>query len=259
MKPIIGINLDFVGGEPDQVALNTTYIQAIQQAGGIALPLVPMPEEDLKEILDKLDGLLFIGGKDYHPDAYCEEPRAKLTVVHPTRQEFDITLSRTALNQTRLPVLGICAGHQLINIGLGGNLIQDIEPYVKSSLFGITVDHGASVEGQCSMVTHKVGIIPGTELAKIYGTTEIEAPSSHHQAIDRLGRGLVVSARSADGIIEAVESPDRPFTIGVQFHPERANNPALFEALIKAAARYHAERAGSELPLYAPAGLLANA
>lgn len=252
MKPTIGINVDLTAGSPDQINLNATYYTAIQKAGGIPLPLVPMPDEDLKQVLSTLGGIMLIGGRDYHPEAYGDIVRNKLAITHPVRQDFDLRLAKMVLSDTHMPVLGICAGHQLINISLGGTLVQDIE----SEIAETALVHGASLEGQCAMMKHPVKIAPGSELHSIYRTNEIDAPSSHHQAIDKLGRGLVVSALAADGIIEAVEAPHRPFTIGVQFHPERDEDPALFNALIRAAQKYLANKGHAfALPVITQAGL----
>lgn len=295
MKPIIGINLDLSEGSPSQVSLNATYYQAIQKAGAIPLPLIPMPDDDLRQLISLLGGMIFIGGRDYHPKSYGDEVRSKLSLTHPIREDFDLRLATYSLKETRIPILGICAGHQLINIALGGTLIQDIgaEPIVPSksvsdigkqkkdtlsndklptTLTDIPhneaaapgpirptqfVNHGAEDPALCAMSKHPINILDKTELQSIYGRSNIIVSSSHHQAIDQLGQGLRVSARASDGLIEAIEAPQRPFTIGVQFHPERDDDSSLFDALAAAAQKYLAGRNNSFiLPLTSQAGLL---
>lgn len=275
MKPIIGINLDINEGSPSQVSLNATYYQAIQKAGAIPLPLIPMPDEDLRQIVGMLGGMIFIGGRDYHPQTYGDVVAGKLSLTHPIRQDFDLRLAKYALKETQLPILGICAGHQLINIGLGGTLIQDIgaepinpseavsdiahkdAPATSPSRPAQFVNHGAEDPALCTMIKHPIDILDNTELRSIYGQSKILVSSSHHQAIDQLGQGLRVSARAQDGLIEAIEAPQRPFTIGVQFHPERDDDSSLFDALAAAAQKYLAGRNNSFiLPLTSQAGLL---
>jgi putative glutamine amidotransferase len=151
--------------------------------------------------------------------------------VLPARDAFELALTREALSRD-LPILAICRGHQVLNVATGGTLIQDIP----SQLEG-TVDHDP--EGERWHPAHQVRILPGTRLREILERDEVAVNSFHHQAVKSVGEGLVVSAGSADGIVEGVERPGSRFAVGVQWHPEAfwdkggAFQP-LFEALVRA-------------------------
>ncbi|HEY9713808.1 MAG TPA: gamma-glutamyl-gamma-aminobutyrate hydrolase family protein [Chroococcales cyanobacterium] len=233
MKPLIGINLDVksdVPNLPPQVTLQIKYYEAVQKAGGIPILLPPMPKKDLDQAVKSLHGLLLIGGPDYCPSTYGEEPGETVDVVDPIRGEFDFLLLDRAINVTEIPILGICAGHQLLNIYLGGTLIQDIpEAHPESE-----VVHGG-VDGWRNGRKHNVIFEPGSILADIYKMKSLDVPTSHHQAIKTLGKGLKVTAHAEDGIVEAIEYEQRPFTIGVQWHPERdfEGNKLLFAEFVK--------------------------
>ncbi len=236
MKPLIGINMDVEAGPPAKASLQNLYIQAVQKAGGIALAIPPMPDEDLKALVGKLDGLVLIGGRDYSPERYGEEACPKVTLVETTREDFDFRLIKLALKDTAMPILGICAGCQLLNIALGGTLIQDIPSEVKGSSVHHSLPPGKTLQDFAEgFMRHPVNIFPDSLLSTMY-PKHLDVPTSHHQAIKDLGKGLKVTANADDEIIEALELPNRPFTIGVQWHPERdyAGNKTLFEEFIKA-------------------------
>jgi putative glutamine amidotransferase len=232
MKPRIGLNLDFREGLPDQYVLNATYYEALVSAGAVPVLLAPSDETDLRHLISGLSGLVLTGGKDYDPSLYGESPGALIEPAHPVRQRFDVSLVRYCLSQTSIPLLGICAGHQLLNISLGGTLIQDIATELPES----TVEHLNPGGAVTELSKHEVIIDAGSMLEKIYGDRRIVVTSSHHQAIQRLGHGLKISARAIDGVIESIELPSRPFTLGVQWHPERDinNHNVLFEAFVEA-------------------------
>ncbi|MBI5172739.1 MAG: gamma-glutamyl-gamma-aminobutyrate hydrolase family protein [Candidatus Melainabacteria bacterium] len=232
MRPRIGLNLDFRAGVPDQYVLNTAYYEALVGAGAEPVLLAPFEAVDWRQQLCGLSGLVLTGGKDYHPSLYGEEPSSLVEPAHPVRQKFDVDLVKYCLNRTTLPLLGICAGHQLLNISLGGSLIQDIGEALPFS----AVEHLNPAGTGCELSRHDVLIEPDSLLKQIYGESKIVVASSHHQAVHRLGRGLKVGARAGDGVIESIELPWRPFTLGVQWHPERDinNNDVLFEAFVEA-------------------------
>jgi putative glutamine amidotransferase len=234
MKPIIGINVDIHHGPAQEAAVQGNYIRAVQRAGGIPLLVPPMPDDDLNEVLARINGLMLIGGDDYDPKHYQEEACEKVRLAEPARDDFDIRLIQRAVVANNMPVLGICAGAQALNIGLGGSLIQDIP----SELTHSKVQHKSPNGWEKGWNFHQVKIEPKSKLAQIYGNRTIDVPTSHHQAVKRLGAGLTPAAHAEDGIIEAVEYDDKPFTIGVQWHPERDfdNNRKLFEEFIKHAA-----------------------
>jgi len=234
MKPLIGINLDIEKGPPPVASVQVTYLEAVQKAGGIPVLLPPMPDFDLDHLLNQLHGLLLIGGLDYSPLLYGEDACDRVECLDPTRQEFDLRLVRRTLDRSVIPVLGICGGCQLLNISLGGSLIQDIKLELPDSAVGHSKPDGWK-EG---FAKHAVMINQDSTLARIYQADRLAVPTSHHQAVRVLGSGLKAAAHAEDGIIEAVELPERGFTIGVQWHPERDydGNRLLFEEFIKRSA-----------------------
>lgn len=188
------------------------------------------------------DGLFLLGGGDVDGRCYGVEPQ------HPSSYGVDVRADRDALaaiaaaEAAGRPIFGICRGSQLLNVARGGTLIQDIADY--------TLHHGAP--GEPEFLDEPIDIVPGTRLAAILGTDRVIGRSGHHQAVDRVGRGLVVAARALDGIVEGTEDPDR-FYLGVQWHPEDDDGPRedrvrLFDAFLDAAHRsrtpLHGVRAG---------------
>ncbi len=231
MKPLIGLNVDVDVTKPDRVRVARLYYEVIEKAGGIPVLIPPSKPAVMRALLDRLDGVLLIGGRDYDPTIYGETPHAEAALLHPDRDKFDRMLAIEAIKRN-LPVLGICGGHQLINIVLGGSLFQHIADALPLS----TVIH----RGNGKRVHHPVDVTRGSKLASIYKTLVIASTiSSHHQAISRLGRGLKAVGFSSDGIIEAIEHVRKYFVVGVQWHPEHdfAGNARLFRAFIKAAKR----------------------
>jgi len=238
MKPVIGINVDIEAGPPPHMEVQITYIEAIQQAGGIPLLLPPMSDEDLEQISHQLSGLLLIGGQDYCPTRYGQNPESSLDLAHPIRQDFDFRLLQQVLKNTQMPVLGICLGAQLLNITLGGTLIQDIPTERPDS----PVKH-TSETGSNGYHKHLVRIEKGTLLSELYEEEEeVAVSTSHHQAVGKLGAGLKAVAFAEDGIIEAIELPERPFTVGVQWHPERdiPTSSKLFASFVNSACKNRA-------------------
>ncbi|PZM82555.1 MAG: gamma-glutamyl-gamma-aminobutyrate hydrolase family protein [Candidatus Melainabacteria bacterium] len=237
MKPVIGINVDVTAGPPEEARVQALYFDAVRLAGGVPLLVPPMPDEDLKIALERLDGLMFIGGYDYCPSKYGEalddDTKKKLNVelAHERRQDFDFKLIRLALEKQAMPILGICAGEQLLNVELGGTLVTDIVHEHPDS----NVLHASKNGWQDGFKRHEVILEEKSALAGIYKKLRIDVPTSHHQAVDKPGRGLSIAARAEDGIIEAVELEGRKFVIGVQWHPERdfEGNRSLFETFVQ--------------------------
>jgi len=232
--PVIGINTEFDPPQEktrDRYRLNANYVERVREAGGLPL-LVPCVEDKktLKAYLQKVDGFLFTGGPDYPPEFYGEKIGEKTKPMNTRRARADIFLAREAIHKMKIPVLGICAGAQLINIACGGKLIQHLPNAKKHICIG---PHEDSV--------HPADITGGRIIAGLFGKGRITVNSSHHQAVDPdfLPETLQVSALSDDGVVEAVE-PARPgrFLLGVQWHPERINDiphrKKLFAAFIKA-------------------------
>jgi len=206
------------------------YVQAVRESGGIpvVLPNTGGNEARIPEYLDLLDGLLLPGGADIPPSEYGEEPHESVEELDRDRFEFERILVREWIERTDKPLLGICLGSQWINVAAGGSLVQDIPTEVKTN-------HRDT--------NHPVALEPGSRLAGILGATELEVNSFHHQAADRIGRGLRAVATAPDGVVEATETTDPGrFLIGVQWHPEKMMpedeaQAKLLRAFVEAAAR----------------------
>lgn len=206
------------------------YVEAVQRAGGRAL-VVPPSEEAVDETLDALDGVVFSGGADLDPAHYGAEAHPQTDPPQAHRDGAELALLRAALERD-LPVLAICRGFQLLNVVRGGNLIQHLPERVGSD------DH-KRVPGEFSH--HPVEVEEGTRLGAILGARTTVA-SHHHQAVERLGAGLVETAWADDGTLEGLEDPALRFAVGVQWHPEAGEDQRLFDALVVEARAYRAER-----------------
>ncbi|MHB8573253.1 MAG: gamma-glutamyl-gamma-aminobutyrate hydrolase family protein [Candidatus Dormibacteria bacterium] len=194
-------------------SVNAAYCQAVTAAGGIPVLLPPQRSRPaLREALSRLDGLLLPGGPDVDPGRYGAKPEVPALELEPERDELDLAALRAALAAQR-PVLGICRGLQVLNVALGGTLVQDIPLQLPGS--DLHQD-----EGPRDRLLHDLAVTPGTRLAGLLGVTHTRVNSLHHQAVDRLAPGLVASAEAPDGVIEGVEAPGYPFLVAVQFHPE---------------------------------------
>jgi len=242
MRPLIGISssmgqaiYSLTQNNPPQLQhrMNDTYAKAIIRAGGI--PVILPNNEDVscvEEIAAKLDGFLLSGGDDVDPALFGQRATGKLGAVIPRRDNFEIALARHVIENTDKPLLGICRGVQVMNVALGGSLHIDLPDAGK-------LCHSLSMYPRWAC-SHSVQVMEGTRLAKIMGVGEGMVNSFHHQAIDALAQGLVVSALSElDGVIEAVELPGQHFVLGVQWHPEeltdREEAKVLFRSFVQAA------------------------
>ena len=200
------------------------YDAAVRRAGATPRPLTL--DQPTDEALDGVDGLLLTGGDDVDPALYGEAPHPTYGVSEPGRDAFEIALVRRAL-AADLPVLAICRGLQVLNVALGGTLIQDIPSEPATLLL-----HDA--QGPPTTLAHTVAVAPGSCLATLVGPDDSRAVNSrHHQAVRALGEGLVVTATSPDGVIEAAEVPAARFCVGVQWHPENFHATGEFDALFK--------------------------
>lgn len=247
MKPLIGLNVDVNVQKPTEARIARLYFESIEKAGGLPVLVPPMKKNALNRLIDRLSGVLLIGGRDYSPSLYGQERHQSVETVHPIREDFDMMLAGAALGRD-MPVLAICGGLQLVNIVLGGTLIQDLPTALPES----AVVHRAKVEQPTDRpvtgqkLTHPVGLLEGTKLRRIYRRATLpRVRTSHHQAIDRPGKGLIASAFAEDGVIEAAEHVALAFVIGVQWHPETdyEGNKRLFRAFVRqAAVNAHATR-----------------
>ena len=244
MKPLIGVTTSELRpgdlatlrrhGDPPhaEMALGITYVRAVETAGGVPVVMPPLAPADVPELVARLDGLLLSGGPDLAPDAYGAQPHAELGETEAGLDAFEYAVVREAL-RAGLPILGICRGAQALNVARGGTLHQHLP-----DLVGDSVVHRQSYEAR--RPTHLVKVLRGTLLSRVLGATQLRVNSFHHQAVDRIGAGLRVSARAPDGTIEAIEDPSHPFVLAVQWHaetlvPDRRHR-ALFEELVGVAA-----------------------
>ena len=237
-KPIIGITLDSaIDSEKNKYsafpwyALRKNYVDCVTLAGGIPV-LLPHDLKALDEVVSIIDALIVPGGdEDINPRFYSEEIISSKVKTNDVRAEFEIELVRRVLEQD-IPFLGICNGMQILNVVCGGSLIQHIPDYHKSD-----INHEQSAPKH--IPSHPINIMQGTKLANIAkGSLKAEVNSTHHQAVKDLGRGLTVSATAPDGIIEAIESLNHRFAIGVEWHPEYLNSELdlnLFKKLVETA------------------------
>jgi putative glutamine amidotransferase len=210
--------------------LKAGYVEGIRRAGGVPW-LLPPGEERLDTFLDRIDGLLLPGGGDVEPSIYGGQAHATIYGVDAERDETEIRLARHAAG-SGMPLLGVCRGAQVINVALGGTLVEHVPDVV-----GEKILHRANPSGH---VVHEVRIVAGSRLASLLGSVPGTPSSSHHQSIRRIGAGLAAAAYAPDGIIEAVELPSHPWLFAVQWHPEvnAHRDPIeqrLFDGLVAAA------------------------
>jgi putative glutamine amidotransferase len=234
-RPPIGITIENPRQEAEVFRLREDYVRSVETGGGLPFILAPGRPEDVSDLLDHVAGLVLTGGADIDPRLYGEAPHPALGPVFPERDGFELALAREALRRD-LPLLAICRGHQVLNVATGGTLVQDIPSQLPDA-----GAHDPDVDRW--QTCHEVEILPETRLREILGTERVAVNSFHHQAVKQLGRELVLSARSVDGVVEGIEMPrDRnQFVVGVQWHPESFwDHPPgfqpLFEALVRAAA-----------------------
>ena len=210
------------------------YLASVEQTG--ARVRVLEVTESPRAVLAEVDGVLLTGGGDVDPVFYGEDRHPLTHDAEPGRDEFEIDLARRAMSAD-VPLLAICRGAQVLNVAAGGTLVQDIPSAVTSDL-------SHAVNEPKNLDCHAVEIVAGTQLSAVLGDSAAAAcscrvNSRHHQSVGRTGSGLVVSARAADGVVEAIEKPDAAFCVGVQWHPENfwesGEFRPLFEAFVEAA------------------------
>lgn len=216
MKPFIGVTSDFheelLEGRPwNSNRLLTSYSDALVAAGGIPVILPLASPEIVEGLLSRLDGLILSGGNDIPPDALGEPPHPKAEPMPLRRWDSECLWLDWAV-RLNVPVLGICLGMQVMNVVAGGKMIQDIPDLLPNSLV-----HGTPNR----LHRHQVEIAPSSRLAALAPALKIEITSSHHQAVRDVPPPYQVTARSEDGVIEAIEDPRHEFHVGVQWHPER--------------------------------------
>ncbi|MGA4843028.1 gamma-glutamyl-gamma-aminobutyrate hydrolase family protein [Streptomyces sp. G45] len=196
------------------------YPRLVQAAGGLASMLPPDDPAYAAEVVARLDGLVVSGGPDVAPERYGAVREERTGPPARERDAWELALIEAAL-ATDTPLLGICRGMQLLNVALGGTLVQHLDGHTESvGVFG----------------THPVKPVPDTLYASIVPDATTDVPTYHHQAVDRVGTGLRPSAHAEDGTVEAIELPDRTWVLGVQWHPEMGTDTRVMAALVRAAA-----------------------
>lgn len=235
MKPLIGISCGTFHDRawcPPSFGHRQTYVDAIVRAGGAPLLIPPVQDEaTLRVLYERLDGVLFAGGGDIAPSHYGAPPHEKLGLVDPLRDGAELPMARWAVAEGK-PVLGICRGVQVLNVALGGTLYQDIPSQITTDLH-----HNLSYEREdWTHLAHEIAIAPGSRLAQIMGVDQMPINSLHHQAICEIAPGLRAVAWAPDGVVEALESTDEAFVVGVQGHPEALQGQAdtRWQALFRA-------------------------
>ena len=245
MRPIIGITSQpkqaiSASGNLDSHVIGHTYTDGVLRAGGIPVILPPVANEDVATLVDRLDGIVFTGGGDMDPGRYGEETHPEVRKVNAVRDGFELLLVHEA-KERRLPVLAICRGLQVVNVALGGTLIQDIPSVIGS------IDHG--VRGDAVYEAHQpITIEANSKISKAVRTTELMVNSIHHQAVKDLAPGFRAVAWAGDGVIEGIQYEDDEWPLlAVQWHPEFLGDNCdeashlLFEAFVESVLLAHTE------------------
>jgi putative glutamine amidotransferase len=224
-RPVIGIcsAIESAQWAAWEVVVNLsprTYSLAVQRAGGVALILPPDDSvaENPDELLDLLDGLILAGGSDIDPGSYGAKPDPETGATWPERDRFELALGTRALERD-MPVLGICRGMEMLNVIQGGTLNQHLGLELHRHTPGVFTDH-------------RVELQPGSLAARVVGSDTTEVKSAHHQGVEELGEGVVVSGHADDGVVEAIELPERSFAVGVLWHPEEDERSRVIGSLV---------------------------
>jgi len=224
-RPLIGIttyveSAAWGAWNLDAALVPYDYVRAVEKAGGRVV-LIPPDPDGSEEVLDAVDGLIFSGGNDMSPDSYGAAADPATSGTNPARDRGEMALLAAALERD-LPVLAICRGVEVLNVVRGGDLVQHLPDVIGHE------EHRA-VPGTFSR--HPVSVDPDSKLGAVRG----EVMSHHHQGLGTIGDGLREVAWAEDGVVEAVEDPEKPFLVGVLWHPEAGEDMRLFEQLVEAA------------------------
>jgi putative glutamine amidotransferase len=249
-RPIIGVTTQTLDAIPDQLPLcwvmSQRYVRVLTASGAVpwVIPLLQNDVDTLRTIYEQLDGVFLPGGVDMDPRTYKEERHEFCGRTDEPRDWAELQLTRWAMEEGK-PLLAVCRGVQVMNVALGGSLYQDLGAQVP----GILKHDYFPIGGRYSRDTlvHDVRIADGSRLAEVLGTREAMVNSMHHQGLKTLATGLIPTAFAPDGLIEAVEVPNGPFMIGVQWHPEDLVDTVpcmrnLFDAFIEASLEFRSAR-----------------
>ena len=235
-RPVIGVT-PALNQEETRISLNRCFPEVLLEVGAmpLVLPITADPAV-MAEMIERCDGFLFTGGGDIDPRLFGEQTRPCCGDITPDRDAFELPLARMLHDRPDKPVLGVCRGAQVLNVALGGTMMQDV-----ATDFGAPVI-AHSQKQLARYPSHDVTIEPGTLLEKVLGASKAAVNSLHHQAVRQVAPGFVASAHAPDGVIEAVESTVHPFFLGLQWHPEimwRTNEKALavFRSFVEACRR----------------------
>lgn len=236
MRPLIGItSADFIENGKLYHRGYAPNAQAIADAGGLPV-YVPtgLDEAVLRELYERLDAVLLPGGPDVDPAYYGAERHPETKVIDDARDALELTLARWTYADDR-PLFGICRGHQVMNVAFGGTLIQDIPSEVETDYL-----HDTPSSQPRSTLQHEVELNADSRIASILGSTRVAVNSLHHQSVQRPAPGVVIAGYSPDGVVEALEAPDKRFVLSVQWHPEDLYGSddamrRLFESFVQAA------------------------
>lgn len=242
-RPVVGIATQTVPGvageRPNCWIMGSHYVEALRMAGAVPwlIPLLPHDSGTMQEIFDRLDGVFLTGGVDVDPSQYGELKHPLCGTTDPDRDAIELQLLEHAM-ATKMPVLAVCRGIQILNVAMGGTLYQDVSAQVPA-----TFKHDyfpTSHSPNRAYLAHEIAVKAKTRLGQILGEAIVPVNSMHHQAIKTLGHGLTTNAIAPDGIIEGVEGTNGQFLIGVQWHPEEltTSQPGmrrLFTSFVEAA------------------------
>ncbi len=239
-KPRIGLTTYRQQGQTgvwdtEMAMIPAFYIEGITRAGGLAIMLPPqqLTSAEAKDIVSSLDGLMLCGGRDIDPSRYGQSPHREAEEPDKLRDSLEEQLLSAAIDAD-VPFLGICRGAQMLNINRGGTLIQHLPDVVGDNRYQ---------KGNAEFTPADVEVDKSSILGSLVGEKVSNAALYHHQAIDDLGQGLKITAKSEDGIVEAVELADHPFGVAVQWHPEQTlDDLRIFEGLIEAARKYRGRK-----------------
>jgi putative glutamine amidotransferase len=228
-RPIIGITGELEAARwrtwiREAVVSPVSYTRAVERAGGAPVILPPVPSDSVPSLIAKIDALVVAGGRDIDPSLYNAAPHEQTDIPDHRRDRFDIVMIRAAIDAD-LPFLAICRGMHILNVARGGTLIQHLPDRLGSD---------SHKPDPVKMTIHDVQISAASKLGRVLGATA-QVPAAHHQAIDRIGGGLLTVAWTPDQVVEAVELQGHKFGIGVQWNPEESDDTRIFEALVVAA------------------------